>query len=263
MDRFIPLEINIMLRMYNPERIKFCLKTYTVRSNALHYNPHTGKYWEGSPDETTYRESFSAEYIASRLEVLKSYNFEMTEYQYNCNDQRKLMNAELRNKIIYRDSRVCQICGKYCSMDEIQIDHIQPVSKGGKTVESNLQVLCAKCNRTKSNKYTPSIISYNPKEKHIVESVGSSLYSSVPQINYSRVQIGDEVVIKYMGEDKTRVFLLSGDCNASFERGVISVSSPLGCAVFSKTKGCILAVRTPTGDKKIQIIDIKKATQER
>ncbi len=28
----------------------------------------------------------------------------------------------------------------------IHIDHIVPVSKGGKTVPSNLQVLCAKCN---------------------------------------------------------------------------------------------------------------------
>ena len=34
----------------------------------------------------------------------------------------------------------------------LHIDHIIPVSKGGKTVASNLQVLCSKCTGSKSNK---------------------------------------------------------------------------------------------------------------
>ena len=34
----------------------------------------------------------------------------------------------------------------------LEIDHIIPVSKGGCTVEDNLQTLCWKCNRSKSDK---------------------------------------------------------------------------------------------------------------
>ena len=34
----------------------------------------------------------------------------------------------------------------------LEIDHIIPVSKGGLTEESNLQTLCWKCNRSKSDK---------------------------------------------------------------------------------------------------------------
>ncbi|HIS15474.1 MAG TPA: HNH endonuclease [Candidatus Scatomorpha merdavium] len=34
----------------------------------------------------------------------------------------------------------------------LEIDHIIPVSKGGRTAEENLQTLCWKCNRAKSDK---------------------------------------------------------------------------------------------------------------
>jgi 5-methylcytosine-specific restriction endonuclease McrA len=34
----------------------------------------------------------------------------------------------------------------------LQIDHIIPVAKGGKSVSSNLRVLCNKCNASKGAK---------------------------------------------------------------------------------------------------------------
>ena len=63
------------------------------------------------------------------------------------------MTKELRQQIIDRDKYTCQLCGKYMP-DEVglHIDHIVSISKGGKTVPSNLQVLCSKCNGIKSNK---------------------------------------------------------------------------------------------------------------
>lgn len=47
---------------------------------------------------------------------------------------------------------VCPICGKVFTIEEMQADHITPWSKGGKTSDENLQMLCQTCNRTKSNK---------------------------------------------------------------------------------------------------------------
>jgi len=99
--------------------------------------------------------SFSCDYnfLFNRNEELKAINYECTLKEYNSKNQRKLMTKKLRQQIITRDNYTCQICGKYMP-DEVglHIDHIVSISKGGKTVPSNLQVLCSKCNGSKSNK---------------------------------------------------------------------------------------------------------------
>jgi len=52
-------------------------------------------------------------------------------------------------KIVYsRDGGVCQCCG---SSDRLEYDHITPFSCGGANDASNIQLLCMKCNRSKSN----------------------------------------------------------------------------------------------------------------
>ena len=50
-----------------------------------------------------------------------------------------------------RQKGVCPICGPHFEITEMQADHITPWSKGGKTTPENCQMLCAECNRRKSN----------------------------------------------------------------------------------------------------------------
>ena len=47
---------------------------------------------------------------------------------------------------------VCPHCGKKYEYEEMEGDHINPWSKGGKTELTNLQMLCQACNRRKSSK---------------------------------------------------------------------------------------------------------------
>lgn len=70
-------------------------------------------------------------------------------------EQRNLLTRKLREFIKTRDNFTCCMCGNSTHTEPnllLEIDHIIPVSKGGYTTEENLQTLCWKCNRSKSNK---------------------------------------------------------------------------------------------------------------
>lgn len=57
--------------------------------------------------------------------------------------------SQTTKKIVYsRDGGICQCCG---SSDSLEYDHITPFSCGGDSDASNIQLLCRKCNRSKSN----------------------------------------------------------------------------------------------------------------
>ena len=50
-----------------------------------------------------------------------------------------------------RQKGICPKCNKHFDIKEMQADHITPWSKGGKTIAENCQMLCADCNRRKSD----------------------------------------------------------------------------------------------------------------
>ena len=60
----------------------------------------------------------------------------------------------LRWQVLKRDRFTCRACGASPALKpnvELQVDHIVPWSKGGKTEIENLQTLCSLCNLGKSN----------------------------------------------------------------------------------------------------------------
>ncbi len=68
--------------------------------------------------------------------------------------QRSIMTPTLRYDVMKRDGFRCVLCGRTADDGiKLHVDHILPVSKGGKTIMSNLRTLCEDCNRGKSDKY--------------------------------------------------------------------------------------------------------------
>lgn len=56
-------------------------------------------------------------------------------------------------KIAYKNQNgICVKCKQHFEFNEMEGDHITPWSEGGHTTLDNLQMLCKRCNREKSNK---------------------------------------------------------------------------------------------------------------
>lgn len=64
--------------------------------------------------------------------------------------ERAKVSNELRQEIFERDGYTCVNCGS-TEKELLEIDHIKPISKGGKTEPDNLQTLCHDCNIRKGN----------------------------------------------------------------------------------------------------------------
>lgn len=103
-------------------------------------------------------EHFSFEELSEIRDMLEETGYECNLYRWRSKEQRRFMTPELRHQIMERDGYTCQMCGRYMPDGTgIHIDHIIPVSKGGKTVPGNLQVLCAKCNLSKGARILPEL----------------------------------------------------------------------------------------------------------
>ena len=88
------------------------------------------------------------------VELIKTLESKLTASAF-AKEQRTLMTSKLRDFIKARDNYTCCFCGNSNHAEPnllLEIDHIIPVPKGGLTEESNLQTLCWKCNRSKSDK---------------------------------------------------------------------------------------------------------------
>jgi len=88
------------------------------------------------------------------VELIKVLESKLTASTF-AKEQRTLMTKKLREHIKNRDDFTCCNCGNSTHVEPnllLEIDHIIPVAKGGCTVENNLQTLCWKCNRSKSDK---------------------------------------------------------------------------------------------------------------
>lgn len=67
-------------------------------------------------------------------------------------EKRITISKTLRFELFKRDSFTCQYCGRSAPEVVLEIDHIEPLSKGGTNSAFNLITSCYDCNRGKRDK---------------------------------------------------------------------------------------------------------------
>lgn len=76
----------------------------------------------------------------------------------NVKKERQKLTKKLRYQVLARDHGKCVICGRSAKDGVVlHVDHIKPVSRGGKTELSNLRTLCSDCNLGKSASYNKNV----------------------------------------------------------------------------------------------------------
>ena len=72
-----------------------------------------------------------------------------------------------RFHVFTRDDFTCQYCARQFSMKELTLDHLVPLSRGGKTSWENVVTACQKCNGKKGNLLPAEAHMYPKNRPHV------------------------------------------------------------------------------------------------
>ena len=130
-------DINFRLREFNTQldgirlECTTCDRTFWIKSEQPMDKTIHEQYIEGSAFMLS---------IVNPIDLVSN----NTENQYQ---KRHNLTSSVKREVWNRDGGKCVKCG---SRNNIEYDHIIPVSKGGSNTARNIELLCEKCNRKKS-----------------------------------------------------------------------------------------------------------------
>lgn len=138
-DKLIEIERNLFHKnTYGKPVTQFCVKVLLCCSTI------NGRIYRKKTNEFTPEDIFSFDKRLSNRNG-KFYN-DKGIWDALCRVERGKVSNKLRFYIYKRDGYRCKKCGVHDRYAVLEVDHIIPIAKGGKSTVDNLQTLCHKCN---------------------------------------------------------------------------------------------------------------------
>lgn len=108
-----------------------------------------------------------------------------------------------RHNIFERDKNTCQYCGRVFDRRDLNIDHVIPRDRGGKTTWENVVCSCIPCNTRKGNKLLheigmhlvrkPKRPKWRPFISVTIHKTDEESWSHFLDLAYWNVELGEEV----------------------------------------------------------------------
>lgn len=108
------------------------------------------------------------------------------EYQ-----QGTLAGTEVREYLLEKWQRTCAYCGK--TGVPLQVEHIQPRSKGGSNRISNLTLACEPCNTRKGNRPLAEFLAAKPEQMRRIQTQANAPLRDAAAVNATRYAIGNAI----------------------------------------------------------------------
>lgn len=105
----------------------------------------------------------------------------------------KLSKAE-RRQIFEKTHGHCAYCGQEISFEEMQVDHVEPLRKGGADAKENMLPACRSCNHYKS---TLSVEQFRAMVERIPETLARDCATFKNGVRFGVVRIERKPVIFY------------------------------------------------------------------
>jgi hypothetical protein len=153
-----PVKVIKYERIYSPQTIPIGSDIRSGWLDSGYVYREIGYEWIFN--ENTYEVSDKFKDEQARLLILEDFDnersyFEKLQIKFAKNSatgtnsyERRRIPENVRIEVWRRDGGRCARCG---SRERLEYDHIVPISKGGSNTARNIELLCEKCNRSKSN----------------------------------------------------------------------------------------------------------------
>ena len=114
---------------------------------GAYYNTYKGKTYDAKAFEKRIKELMLDDDVSNKKGI----------YPYLLTGKEKYLSIRtfteaMKQKVYVKQDGKCIVCSKEFDISKMEADHITPWHTGGKTNESNCQMLCKEDNRRKSGK---------------------------------------------------------------------------------------------------------------